>query len=260
VTALKWNEDRPLLEIQDLHAAGYDPAIEVLRGASMHVREGEIVCVVGPNGAGKSTLLRALYGLVPVRRGRVLFDDRDITNIRPAEALHSAGIALVPQYRSVFPEMTVQENLTLGLYLQRDRVVARSRLAYAYDMFPQLRAKARQVAGQLAVAERRMLEVARALMWRPRLVLIDELSSGLTPTLAASIFAELRRMSTDAAVTILVAEQNARLALAISDRGYVLELGRQIFEGTKSEMLSSVAVRRSLLGTSERVPASDGHS
>ena len=250
-----WIGDRPLLEIQDLRAAGYDPAIEVLRGASMHVREGEIVCVIGPNGAGKSTLLRALYGLVPVRHGRVLFDDRDITNIRPTEALRSAGIALVPQYRSVFPQMTVQENLTLGLYLQRDRASAQDRLSYAYDVFPQLGSKARQVAGQLAVAERRMLELARALMWMPRLVLIDELSSGLKPMLAASIFAELRRLSAEAHVTILMAEQNARHALAISDRGYVLELGRQIFEGTKTEMLSSVAVRRSLLGTNEREPA-----
>nr|WP_281386786.1 ATP-binding cassette domain-containing protein [Jiangella mangrovi] len=220
-----------------------------MHGVSLFVREGEVVCVVGPNGAGKSTLLHAMSGLAPVSRGRVLFDDRDITGVGPADGLRSAGVALVPQYRTIFPEMTVRENLTLGLSPHRDRAAVRARLGYAYDVFPRLAAQARRAAGDLAVADRRVLELARALVWTPRLILIDELSAGLPPALAAPIVAELRRLSADAGVTILLAEQDARHALAVSDRGYVLALGRQVFEGTRAEMLASVAVRRSLLGT-----------
>lgn len=246
-----WSEDRPLLEVHDLYGGSFDPGVDVLRGASLHVRGGEMVCVIGPNGAGKSTLLRAVYGLVPVRRGRVLFDDRDVTNVRPHDGLLTAGIAFVPQQRSIFPRMTVRENLALGMYASRDRALVRTGLAYAYEVFPQLAAHTRRAAGQISVAERRMLEVARALMWKPRLVLIDELSAGLTPPVAASILQELRRLSAEAHVAILLSEQNARQALAVSDRGYVLQLGRQIFEGTGAEVLSNVVVRRSLLGTNE---------
>jgi ABC-type branched-subunit amino acid transport system ATPase component len=246
-----WTDDRPLLEVYDLHVDGADPGVEVLRGASLHVREGETVCVIGPNGAGKSTLLRALYGLVPIRRGQVLFDDRDITNIHPRERLRSAGIALVPRQLTIFPLMTVQDNLALGMYLRPDRALTRARLAYAYDAFPQLAPLARRAAGDLTAVERRMLELARALMWMPRLVLIDELAARLTPTDAASIFVELHRITDEAHLTILMADQNARQALRISDRGYVVEFGRQIFEGTSAELLSSVALRRSLLGTGE---------
>jgi branched-chain amino acid transport system ATP-binding protein len=147
--------------------------------------------------------------------------------------------------------MTVQDNLALGMYLRPDRALTRARLAYAYDAFPQLAPQARRAAGHLAAIEQRMLELARALMWMPRLVLIDELAAGLTPADAASIFAELCRLSAEANLTILMADQNARQALRISDRGYVIELGRQIFEGTRAELLSSVALRRSLLGTGE---------
>ncbi|HUH07279.1 MAG TPA: ABC transporter ATP-binding protein [Egibacteraceae bacterium] len=242
-----WNDGRPLLEVHDLHA-GYDAGRDVVRGASLHVRAHEIVCVIGPNGAGKSTLLGALYGLTPKRRGRVLFDDRDIIGSRPHDGVRSAGIALVPQQRSIFPRMSVKENLVLGLHQRRDRAVTRARLADAYAMFPQLRRPARRRAGEIDVAEQRMLELARALMWRPRLVLVDELSAGLAPPAAASIFEELRRLRAEADLTILMCEQNARQALSIADRGYVLHLGRQIFEGTGAELLSNVAVRRSLLG------------
>lgn len=245
-----WSDDRPLLEVYDLYG-GDDPGSDLLRGASLHVRGGEIVCVIGPNGAGKSTLLRAVYGLVPVRRGRVLFDDRDVTNVRPHDGLLIAGIAFVPQQRSIFPQLTVRENLALGMYAARERALVRAGLAYAYEVFPQLAAHARRAAGQLGVAERRTLEVARALMWKPRLVLIDELTAGLRPPVAAAIFRQLRQLSAETKLAILLAEHNARQALAISDRGYVFQLGRQIFEGTGAEVLSSVVVRRSLLGTHE---------
>lgn len=246
---MPWSDEPPLLEVHDLYVARDAGHADVLRGVSLHVRTGEIVCVIGPNGAGKSTLLRAACGLAPVRRGRVLFDDRDITNIRPHDGLLSAGLAFVPQRPSIFPEMTVRENLLLGMYAQRDRGQTRVGLEYAYSLFPQLAGHARRAARDVAAAERRMLELARALMWRPRLVLIDELSAGLTPSIAASMFGELRRLSGEAQLTILLAEQNARQALAISDRGYVLDLGRLIFDGTGAEVLSNVGVRRSMLGT-----------
>jgi ABC-type branched-subunit amino acid transport system ATPase component len=251
VRQVVWNQERPLLEVHDLYAGGHEPGAGMLRGASLHVRGGEIVCVLGPNGAGKSTLLRAVYGLVPVHRGRVLFDDRDVTNIRPRDRLLSAGIAFVPQQRSVFPRMTVRENLALGMYASRDRALVRAGLEHAFRAFPQLAGHARRAAGDLGGAERRMLEVARALMWSPRLVLIDELSAGLTPAVAGSMFTVLRRLSAETGLAVLLSEQNARQALAISDRGYVLDLGRQIFEGTGAEVLSNVVVRRSLLGTNE---------
>jgi ABC-type branched-subunit amino acid transport system ATPase component len=244
-----WSEDRPLLEVHDLYATADGGDVDVLHGVSLHARAGEIVSIIGPNGAGKSTLLRAVFGLVPVARGRVLFDDRDVTNIRPHDGLLAAGIAFVPQRRSIFPEMTVRENLVLGMDARRDRGLARSGLSYAYALFPQLARYARQVAKEIGVAERRMLELARALMWRPRLVLIDELSAGLAPPEAASMFSELQRLSVEAQLTIVLSEQNARQALGISDRGYVLDLGRQIFDGTGAEVLSNVLVRRSLLGT-----------
>jgi ABC-type branched-subunit amino acid transport system ATPase component len=246
-----WSGDRPLLEVHDLYGGGDDQGGDLLRGASLHVRAGEIVCVIGPNGAGKSTLLRAVFGLEPVRRGRVLFDDRDVTNVRPHDGLLTAGISFVSQQRSIFPQMTVRENLILGMYARRDRALVRAGLAYAYEVFPQLAAHARRAAGQVSVAERRLLEIARALMWKPRLVLIDELSAGLTPPVAGAILRELRRLSDETRLAILLSEQNARQALAISDRGYVLQLGRQIFEGTGAEVLSNVVVRRSLLGTPE---------
>lgn len=240
---------RPLLEVQDIYA-GYDPNQDVLSGVSLHVNEGEIVCVIGPNGAGKSTVFKAVYGMLRVRKGQVLCDGRDITNIRPQEALKVAGITIVPQLRSLFPQMTVHENLELGMYLSRDKSKIDERIEYVYDLFPRLRERAKQLAGTMSGGEQRMLEIGRALMWEPRLVLMDEPSAGLAPIVTKAIFAAIRRLNAEIGLTVLMIEQNARQGLQASNRGYVIELGRQTYEGNADDLLSDSNVRRAFLGGS----------
>ena len=244
---MKYEENgRPLIEVHDIYA-GYHVDVDVLKGVSMHVRPREIVCVIGPNGAGKSTVFKALYGFVNVRRGRVLFNDRDITNVRPQEALR-AGITIVPQLRSVFPQMTVEENLELGMYLERDMNRVRKQIDYIYDLFPRLKERAKQKAGTMSGGEQRMLEIGRSLMWEPELVLMDEPSAGLAPVITKQIFGGIRRLNEEIGLTVLMIEQNARQGLQISDRGYVLELGRNSYEGTGKELLENDEVRRAFLG------------
>jgi ABC-type branched-subunit amino acid transport system ATPase component len=238
--------ERPLLEVQDVYAA-YTAGSDILKGVSLHVKPGEIVCVIGPNGAGKSTVFKALYGFLDVRRGRVLFDDRDLTNVRPQDAL-KAGITIVPQLRSVFPQMTVYENLELGMYLERNKQRIRARIAYILELFPRLAERAKQLAGTMSGGEQRMLEIGRALMWEPRLVLMDEPSAGLAPLITKAIFRNIRRLNEEIGLTVLMIEQNARQGLEISDRGYVLELGRNSYEGTGAELLANAQVRRAFLG------------
>ncbi len=237
---------RPLLEVQDVYA-GYLPDIDILRGVSLHVKPGEVVCVIGPNGAGKSTVFKALYGFLAVRRGRVLFDDRDLTNVRPQDALR-AGITIVPQLRSVFPQMTVYENLELGMYLERDKARIRQRIDYILQLFPRLAERQKQLVGTMSGGEQRMLEIGRALMWEPKLVLMDEPSAGLAPLITKAIFESIRRLNEEIGLTVLMIEQNARQGLTISDRGYVLELGQNSYEGTGQELLHNAEVRRAFLG------------
>jgi len=208
----------------------------------------EIVCVIGPNGAGKSTVFKAVYGMIGVRKGRVLCDGRDITNIRPQEALKVAGITIVPQLRSVFSQMTVQENLELGMYLSKDTQRINERIEYVYDLFPRLGERAKQEAGTMSGGEQRMLEIGRALMWEPRLVLMDEPSAGLAPIVTKAIFNAIRRLNREIGLTVLMIEQNARQGLQASHRGYVIELGRQTYAGTSSELLDDPNVRRAFLG------------
>lgn len=239
--------NRPLLEVQDIYA-GYDNNHDILRGVTLHVRDSEIVCVIGPNGAGKSTVFKAIYGLIKVRKGRVLCDGRDITNIRPQEALKVAGISIVPQLRSVFSQMTVQENLELGMYLSDDKVKVNERIQYVYDLFPRLGERSKQEAGTMSGGEQRMLEIGRALMWEPRLVLMDEPSAGLAPIVTKAIFAAIRRLNREIGLTVLMIEQNARQGLQTSDRGYVIELGRQTYEGAAAGLLADPNVRRAFLG------------
>lgn len=237
---------RPLLEVQDIYS-GYQPDFDILKGVSLHVKPGEIVCVIGPNGAGKSTVFKALYGFLTVRQGRVLFDDRDITNIRPQEAL-KAGITIVPQLRSVFPDMTVAENLEMGMYLERDKKRIKRRIAYILDLFPRLAERENQKAGTMSGGEQRMLEIGRALMWEPKLVLMDEPSAGLAPLITKMIFQGINRLNKEIGLTVLMIEQNARQGLEISDRGYVLELGQNSYEGTGKELLHNEEVRQAFLG------------
>lgn len=238
--------ERPLLEVQDIYA-GYRPDFDILKGVSMHVKPGEIVCVIGPNGAGKSTVFKALYGFVNVREGRVLFNDRDITGARPQEAL-KAGITIVPQLRSLFPQMTVYENLEMGMYLENDRARIKRRIDYILDLFPRLAERAKQKAGTMSGGEQRMLEIGRALMWEPKLVLMDEPSAGLAPLITKAIFRSIRRLNKELNLTVLMIEQNARQGLESSHRGYVLELGQNSYEGTGRELLDDPNVRRAFLG------------
>ncbi len=239
-------DERPLLEVHDIYA-GYQQDLDILKGVSLHVKPGEIVCVIGPNGAGKSTVFKALYGFITVRNGRVLFNDRDTTNIRPQDALR-AGITIVPQLRSVFPQMTVQENLEMGMYLEKDKGRVRRRIAYILDLFPRLAERAKQKAGTMSGGEQRMLEIGRALMWEPRLMLMDEPSAGLAPLITKTIFRNIKRLNEEIGLTVLMIEQNARQGLEISHRGYVLELGQNSYEGTGQELLHNNEVRRAFLG------------
>ncbi len=243
---IKQMNRRPLLEVHDIYA-GYQQDYDILKGVSLHVKPGEIVCVIGPNGAGKSTVFKTLYGFLSVRQGRVLFNDRDVTNIRPQDAL-KAGITIVPQLRSVFPQMTVQENLELGMYLEKDKTRVKQRIEYILALFPRLKERARQKAGTMSGGEQRMLEIGRALMWEPRLVLMDEPSAGLAPMITRTIFQNIRRLNQEIGLTVLMIEQNARQGLAISHRGYVLELGQNSYEGTGQELLGNHEVRRAFLG------------
>ena len=238
--------ERPLLEVHDIYS-GYQPDFDILKGVSLHVKPGEIVCVIRPNGAGKSTVFKALYGFLTVRQGRVLFDDRDVTNIAPQDAL-KAGITIVPQLRSVFPQMTVHENLEMGMYLEKNKVQIKNRIDYILELFPRLRERAKQKAGTMSGGEQRMLEIGRALMWQPKLVLMDEPSAGLAPLITRAIFDNIRRLNREIGLTILMIEQNARQGLKISDRGYVLELGQNSYEGTGQELLDNEEVRRAFLG------------
>ncbi len=237
---------RPLLEVQDIYA-GYQADFDILKGVSLHVKPGEIVCVIGPNGAGKSTVFKALYGFLNVNQGRVLFDDREITNIRPQEAL-KAGITIVPQLRSVFPDMTVAENLEMGMYLERDKKRIKERIAYILELFPRLAERRNQKAGTMSGGEQRMLEIGRALMWEPKLVLMDEPSAGLAPLITKMIFQGIDRLNKEIGLTVLMIEQNARQGLEICDRGYVLELGQNSYEGTGDELLRNDEVKRAFLG------------
>lgn len=234
-----------LLTVEDVYA-GYQ-GFDVLKGVSLHVDEGEIVCVIGPNGAGKSTVFKAIYGFVDVRLGAVMLDGRDITHHRPQEMLH-AGVTIVPQQRSIFPQMTVEENLEMGMYVERDTERIRRRTNYILELFPRLAERAKQRAGTMSGGEQRMLEIGRALMMEPRLIMMDEPSAGLAPLITKAIFGQIRRLNDELGLTVLMIEQNARQGLEASDRGYVLELGRNAYTGTGAELLANPTVRRAFLG------------
>jgi len=237
---------KPLLEVQDIYA-GYHSDLDILKGVSLYVEPSEIVCVIGPNGAGKSTVFKALYGFLNVRQGRVTFNNQDITKIRPQDALR-AGITIVPQLRSLFPQMSVYENLEMGMYLELDQTRVKERIQYVMDLFPRLAERSAQMAGTMSGGEQRMLEIGRALMWDPKLVLMDEPSAGLAPVITKTIFGAIRRLNKEIDLTVLMIEQNARQGLEISHRGYVLELGKNSYEGTGQELLNNEQVRRAFLG------------
>jgi ABC-type branched-subunit amino acid transport system ATPase component len=236
----------PLLLLQDIHA-GYQ-GFDILKGVSMEVNPGEIVCIIGPNGAGKSTVFKAIYGFIRLRLGKVWFEGQDVTGYRPQDMLY-AGITIVPQHRSVFPQMTVYENLELGMYLERDKQRIKQRIDYILDLFPILTKYTKQYVGMMSGGEQRMLEIGRALMLEPKLILLDEPSAGLAPVINKMIIRTLRCLNKEFGLTVLIIEQNAHQGLQISDRGYVLELGKNSYEGTGQELIDNPEVRRAFLGT-----------
>ena len=229
--------------------AGYG-ALTVLRRVSLHVSPGEIVTIVGANGAGKTTLLRTVAGLVRARAGEVVFDGQAATRLR-TEAIVALGCSLVPEGRQVFAPMEVRENLLLGAHVQVARgnrtQVARD-LERVYAMFPILERRQRQLAGTLSGGEQQMLAIGRALMARPKLMMLDEPSMGLAPLVVKDIFGIVRRIAEEG-TTVLLVEQNARSALQIANRGYVLETGRIVLQGTAEELLANRDVQRAYLGS-----------
>ena len=225
--------------------AGYGKML-ILHGVTLEVRHGEMVSVIGPNGAGKSTAFKTIVGFLRPSDGRVVFDGQDITGLRPDQVLHR-GLAYVPQGRIVFPQMTVLENLEMGAYIERDGRRIREALERVYVLFPILAARRRQRAGTMSGGEQQMVAIGRALMTTPKLVLLDEPSLGLSPKFVALIFERLTEMKR-AGYTLMVVEQNAARALAVADRGYVLELGKNRFEGTGDALLTDPEVKRLYLG------------
>lgn len=233
-----------LLEVRELHA-GYGK-LEVLKGVSLRVEAGQVVSIIGPNGAGKSTVFKALFGLLPVRRGDVRFAGEDVTNRRPAELLRR-GMAYVPQGRNVFPLMSVEANLRLGAYIRPGSAELERDVERVYDTFPMLREARAKRAADLSGGQQQMLEMGRALLLRPRLLLLDEPTLGLAPLVFKEIFRiieSLRRLGQ----TILMVEQNAAKALEISDYAYVLEVGLNRFEGSGEAIRTDERIRRLYLG------------
>ncbi len=234
----------PLLTVEDVHA-GYGRT-PILHGVSLSVRAREVVAIIGPNGAGKSTAFKVIVGFLRPQQGHVRFDGAPITALRPDEVLRR-GLAYVPQGRIVFPQMTVLENLEMGAYIERDRGRIAEALERVYRLFPILRERGRQKAGTLSGGEQQMLAIGRALMTQPRLILLDEPSLGLSPKFLGIIFEKIAELKA-AGMTMMIVEQNAVKALAVADRGYVLELGRNRFEGPGPALLADPEVKRLYLG------------
>ncbi len=234
----------PILTVDTVHA-GYG-RIPILHGVSLAMRAGEVVSIIGPNGAGKSTVLKTIVGLLTPRQGQVRFNGEVINGLRPDEILRR-GLAYVPQGHIVFPQMTVRENLEMGAFIERDRACVDQALERVYRLFPLLLERRKQQAGTLSGGEQQMLAIGRGLMTQPRLMLLDEPSLGLSPLVLGLIFDRLAELKT-AGMTMLIVEQNAVESLALSDRGYVLDLGRNRFEGPGPTLLADPEVKRLYLG------------
>lgn len=234
----------PLLHVDGLRSA-YG-RIEALHGVSLHVDAGEIVALVGGNGAGKTTLLRTLSGVQPMSGGELSFEGRDISRTSP-HARVAAGIAQVPEGRQIFAPLAIEDNLRLGAYLRKDAEIAAD-LARVYDLFPVLRERRKNPAGGLSGGQQQMLAIGRALMSRPKLLLLDEPSMGLAPVLVDQVFEIITRLNREDGVTVFLVEQNAFAALSIATRGYVIETGEVAMEGKGSDLLADDRVREAYLG------------
>jgi len=237
-----------LLKVTDL-TVSYG-GIEALKGISFEVEQGQIVTLIGANGAGKSTTLRTISGLVSPREGRIYFEGRDITDFNTQKIVES-GIAMVPEGRRVFANLTVLENLQIGAYLRKDKDVIQEDIQYVYDLFPRLKERSWQLAGTLSGGEQQMLAVGRAVMTRPKLIMMDEPSLGLAPLVVKDIFKIIQTLKSTG-MTVLLIEQNANAALHACDYAYVMETGRITMTGTGEELLQSEAIQEAYLGKSSR--------
>jgi len=233
-----------MFEIKDL-VVNYG-MIRALKEINLHINEGEIVTLIGANGAGKTTTLRTISGLLKPKSGSIIFEGTDITKL-PATKRVAAGISQSPEGRKIFADMTVRENLEVGAYLRKDKDVVRIDIENVFERFPILGERSKQQAGTLSGGEQQMLAIGRALMAKPRLLLLDEPSLGLSPLFVKEVFRIIRRIN-ETGTTVFLVEQNARMALKIADRGYVLETGEITMSGTGEELASSDEVQRSYLG------------
>ena len=232
------------LEIRDL-CVSYG-GIRALKGVSLSVDEGQIVTLIGANGAGKSTLMRTISGLVKAQSGSILWNGQELLG-KPIDQIVASGIAMSPEGRRVFADLTVLENLKIGAYLRKDKAETEKDLEWVYSLFPRLKERSWQSAGTLSGGEQQMLAVGRALMAKPKMILMDEPSMGLSPLLVKEIFAIIQEVNKQG-ITILLVEQNAKMALAISDRAYVLETGNISIEGNAADLLNDPRVKKAYLG------------
>ena len=234
-----------MLEIKNV-VDGYLPDVNVLQGINIHVKQGELVCMIGPNGAGKSTVLRTISGILKPSQGEIIFDGKNISGLRPDLVLRQ-GIAHVPQGHSSFPEMSVQENLLMGAYVLKNKVERDRRMEKVFGMFPFLKERRNEKAGNFSGGQQKILEVGRALMLEPKMILLDEPSLGLAPITAKQVFDTIKSLK-ELGMTVLMVEQNAKSGLAIADRAYVLELGVERLEGPAQTLLSDPRVAELYLG------------
>ena len=233
-----------MLQIKDIDV--YYGNIQALRGISLEVNEGEIVTLIGANGAGKSTLLKTISGLLKPKKGSIEYLGSNIDG-KPAQSIVKAGISHVPEGRRVFANMTVEENLELGSYLRKDRDGIKKDLEHVYELFPRLHERRKQLSGTLSGGEQQMLAMGRALMSKPKLIILDEPSMGLAPLMVKNIF-NIIEMINKEGVTVLLVEQNANMALSVADRAYVLETGSIVLAGTAKELQESEEVKAAYLG------------
>ncbi|MDX2482175.1 MAG: ABC transporter ATP-binding protein [Pseudodonghicola sp.] len=238
-----------VLEIKNLESF-YGP-IMAIRGVSLKVGQGQVVTVLGANGAGKSTLLKTISGIMEPEKGKILFEGEEIQGMEPHQIVNR-GIVHVPEGREVFPLLSVDENLSLGAYTRNDRAEIERDRQMVFDYFPILAERRTQEAGTLSGGQQQMLAIGRGLMRRPKIMLLDEPSLGLSPLLVQEIFAILRRLNSDEHVTMMLVEQNARVALDLADVGYVMEIGRIVMEGTADRLMESEDIQAFYLGHQEQ--------